>query len=96
LRRQAPARGGQIYSQSSESKFADQIITIYLETSQETSAKRVRDRNETDYPIKMTEERLDAFFKLAKDAPREYQHVIDADRPLDEVFDEILSLIKDT
>jgi thymidylate kinase len=77
-------------------KFADQIITIYLETSQETSTKRVRDRNETDYPIKMTEERLDTFFKLAKDAPREYQQVIDADRPLDEVFDEILSLIKDT
>lgn len=77
-------------------KFADQIITIYLETSQETSAKRVRDRNKTDYPIKMTEERLDAFFKLAKDAPREYQYVINADRPLNETFDEILTLLKET
>lgn len=77
-----------------KAKFGDQIITIYLETSSEISAKRIHDRNKTDYPIKMTEEKLDVFFKLGKDTSGAYQHVIDANRPLTETFSEIMSLLK--
>jgi thymidylate kinase len=77
-----------------ESKFTEQIVTIYLNTTRETSKERIRERNKTEYPIKMPDERLDAFFALAKDAASGYQHVIDANGPLTDVFDQIVPLIE--
>lgn len=76
-----------------ESTFQDQLLTIYLQTSRETSVKRVQERNSTDYPIKMTDEELDKFFRLGKDTSSGYQQVIDADRPLAYVFASVISLV---
>ncbi len=76
-----------------QATFRNQIITIYLETSLETSAQRIEERNKTTYPFKMTKERLDAFFTLGKETSNAYQHVIDANRPLNEVFSEVMTLL---
>jgi len=77
-----------------ESQYPDEIMKIYLETSKEVSAKRILARNETDYPIKMSEERLDAFLKLGKDTSRAYDHVIDANGTAEDIVQKILEFVK--
>ena len=77
-----------------ESKYKDRLIKIYLDTSRETSTQRIAARNETDYPIKMSEERLDAFFQLGKDTSSGYSHVIDANGAAEDLVQKILELVK--
>jgi adenylate kinase family enzyme len=77
-----------------ESIFKDQIVKIYLETTRETASQRIQARNETDYPIKMTEERLDTFFKLGQDTSSGYDHVVNANRSPDEVLKDVLEYVK--
>jgi len=77
-----------------ESKYHDRLIKIYLDTSRETSGQRIQARNETDYPIKMSEERLDAFFQLGKDTSSEYDQVIDANGATEDTLQAVLAFVK--
>lgn len=76
-----------------ESIASDKIVTIYLDTSRETSLERINARNKTDHPIKMTEERLDNFLMLGKDTKNVFQHVVDANGSIDEVFEAVLGVV---
>ena len=77
-----------------ESRFPNQIISIYLDCSKETSLKRIDERNATNHPIKITEKRLETFLSLGKDASNTFQHVINANRPIDEVFEDITKILR--
>lgn len=76
-------------------EFPERIVTIYLEVSRQASVERIGRRNETDYPIKMSEEELNRFFKLAEDgeAKKAYRCVVNADRPLEEVLGDVVALV---
>ena len=76
------------------SKYADRLTMIYLKISRETSEARIRERNATDYPIKITDEAwLRDFFDRGEGLSAEYEHVIDAERPLEEVITEVEAII---
>ena len=71
------------------------LITIYLQIPKEESLKRVADRNQTDHPIKMDEERVNIFFEKSESILHDYDHVIDANRSIDQIYEEIKSLIEE-
>jgi predicted kinase len=72
------------------------LASIYLKTSRQTALGRIAERNANDPTFKMTEEDVDRFFTIEKDIPKMYQHVIDADRPSEDVIREVREFISQT